>query len=126
MALLQAALSSPNSTVVGASILWSKLLRGQARVPAIFADFAPAVKAPRKAAPACAGRTAPTLLLTATQRSCPAATAKDPAALQAAMLALVAEVVESMLGVDVPADQPLMEAGLDSLGECQLAQWAAG
>ena len=35
----------------------------------------------------------------------------------AAALAEVQGIVEDMLGAEVPPDQPLMEAGLDSLGE---------
>ena len=116
MALLQAALGSPRPTIVAASMLWSTLLRGQARVPAVFADYAPAqavAAALQKAA----------ALAPAARRAAPAAAA-DPAALLASMQALVTEVVAGMLGSDVPADQPLMEAGLDSLGEWALASTA--
>jgi hypothetical protein len=42
---------------------------------------------------------------------------QDLAAAQGAMLALVTEIVSSQLGAEVAPDQPLMEAGLDSLGE---------
>jgi hypothetical protein len=42
---------------------------------------------------------------------------RDPEAVHAATLVLVTNLVEDMLGVKVAPDQPLMEAGLDSLGE---------
>ena len=135
MALLQGVLGSRayTASVIGASILWSKLLRGVAAVPPIFADFAAAKSTLLLAldAPAAtplpvddarggrstnrrrrgaAGRPLPS------QRP-PASGSESAAAALAAMLSLVSEVVSSLLGTEVAPDQPLMEAGLDSLGE---------
>ena len=115
MSLLQSALSSPGhlASVIGASILWSKLLRGMPQVPAIFSKFAPA-KNPAAALVPATGEGA---LAKPRSDAVAAAAAAEPAAAQATMLALVREMVTGMLGADVEPDQPLMEAGLDSLGE---------
>ena len=132
MGLLQAVLSNTThvASIVAASILWSRLLRGLDTVPAIFADFAPPKEASASltgavgALPAPSAPPVPQLPGASSSRRARAAAptaavapVRDLAAAQAAMMALVTEVVCSMLGADVAPDQPLMEAGLDSLGE---------
>ena len=135
MALLQGVLGSRayTASVIGASILWSKLLRGVAAVPPIFADFAAAkstlLSATDADAPAAtpppaearggrsAGRRRGAVGRPLPSQRPPASGSVSAAAAQAAMLSLVSEVVSTLLGIEVAPDQPLMEAGLDSLGE---------
>ena len=130
--LLSVALASPASVpaaaVLAGSILWRRLLRGAGAAPGIFADFAPSTNRPGLAldpaqpyqAPAGAtglpGPGMPAAAAAAAPRG-PAAAKQEAAAIQAEMLALVAGVAAGMLGAEVAPDQPLMEAGLDSLGE---------
>lgn len=126
MRLLQAALHNPGhlSSIIGASILWSKMLKGVDQVPAIFAEFAHVTLPTQRLATTDRHFGAPHLAASGApvqQRRVAASPASHGAAdFKTAMLALVTEVVTSMLGSDVALNQPLMEAGLDSLGKYAL------
>lgn len=103
MELLQGALGgvilAAGPVLVAAHILWPSLLRVMPDVPGVFAAFAPSQ-------PSTAQPSAHEV----------ASHPKEAAASAAAVRLAVMEAVAGLLGADVPADQPLMEAGLDSLG----------
>lgn len=125
LAVLQATLSqaSPAAGLVGARIRWPKLLGSLPRVPAILADFAPPDE---RHAPAGQGSTAvskgsATVAGTTAALHTPASAAtaaEKPAVALAPLLEQVTHVARGLLGTAPQPDQPLMEAGLDSLGEC--------
>ena len=110
--------------VAAVPVDWATLLRAsQGSVPHFFAEFA-LVRAQLEAGPAPAGakqrRTRPGVR----SRRAPAASSRVAAApgeaASAEVLTLaVLEVARRILGADVAPAQPLMEAGLDSLGGCR-------
>lgn len=108
------------ASVVGASVSWNILLQGAPRVPGIFAELANGQ----------AGKVTPKTQTTKLARQVTISVdARSPPVVQALALPandqqkgapmepVVAEIVHSMLGHAVGTDQPLMEAGLDSLGK---------
>ncbi len=125
LAVLQAALNraSPAACLVGASILWPKLLHSLPQVPGILADFAPSDKRTQHVDQVLpmgpASGLGPAATIPAVRRAAgPAVTATaQPAVAQASLLEQVTQVARSLLGTTPEPDQPLMEAGLDSLGE---------
>ena len=147
--LLQAAMSNytPAASIIAAGVLWGKLLAGVARagrVPPIFAEFgdqqAPAGGSAAPALAALGAAAAPPANGLARRRSRRTAALAgvaeslhlvrqaeaNSAAFQRNMQQEISEVVHGMLGPDVGPDQPLMEAGLDSLGGCPAARAGTG
>jgi acyl carrier protein len=100
-------------------ILWSTFLsRMKQPADCFFAKFLPAGSQevdmiPEEAGAAVAAATAPALA-----QSPPAAV--DAAAMEDQVQAAVADAVEDLLGEQVSPDEPLMAAGLDSLGAVEL------
>ena len=126
MGLLQAALAraSPAASFVGASIRWSQLLRSLPQVPPILADFGPARRPttpseppPQLSEPPPGDGLAERMLAPRPAGQPAAAASEHLAAAGPPLLEQVARVASALLGREVEPDQPLMEAGLDSLGE---------
>jgi acyl transferase domain-containing protein/acyl carrier protein len=115
--LLQAVLgtASTSASVIAAGIAWGSLLQGRRPVPPIFAEF-------ERSAAATPGRRPVSITLQVDARSPPpVGLLAPPAGMRAEdVAAAVADAVAGMLGPDVGPDQPLMEAGLDSLGAVEL------
>ena len=113
------ALCAPHAAVPVAAVVpvdWRILLKTAVEhgsVPAFFAEVAPAVLPAhrRSTTPRSSHQRVPRFTLTLA--GAPAAPATE-----AAVQAVVLEVAQSVLGYAPPPDQPLMEAGLDSLGAC--------
>jgi 3-oxoacyl-(acyl-carrier-protein) synthase/acyl carrier protein len=107
-ALLAGGTAGPAPATLAASPLhWSAILKTkQPSVAAFYREFAASVAAPAAAA-------LPPALAAAVPRAAPPL---DAAAIEARVLSVVAAVV----GLAVEAGQPLMEAGLDSLGAVDL------
>lgn len=123
MGLLQAALgrAGPTASFVGASIRWYQLLRSLPQVPSILADFglarepaAPSQPPPQSAEDSNGDGLADHVLAGLTAAA--AGASEHSAAAGPPLLEQVARVASSLLGREVEPDQPLMEAGLDSLG----------
>jgi acyl transferase domain-containing protein/short-subunit dehydrogenase/acyl carrier protein len=115
--------SSSAAALVGASIKWSRLLQGRSEVPGIFSEFkdpreirqsayiGKATKPERRAISVSVdARSPPTLA----PLSAPAAFGTQN---EEHVLQLATEAVNRLLDKTVSPDQPLMEAGLDSLGK---------
>ena len=106
------------AAVVGASIQWARLLQGRTKVPGIFAEFAQAApkRARRSIVLSVDARSPPhigPLLVPQHERVAPI---KE----EINFLQVVGDAVRGLLGHDITAEQPLMEAGLDSLGELHI------
>ena len=112
---------------------WSVLLRGsKGAVPNFFADVAPqlptveadtaASATPSKTVTSRRSRRQQATPKRSSRRTAAAAAAAEqqPAVSAEAVQAAVAEVTRSILGTEVAPAQPLMEAGLDSLGAVEL------
>lgn len=114
MAILQAVTCSlaQMPAVIGASILWTQLFRGAQQVPSIFADFVPANTSGSRNIAALLDKARPV-----GDDNQAVASPGHATATHIDVLGLVTTMVNGMLGAAVPPDQPLMEAGLDSLGE---------
>ena len=125
MAALAAALGSSAAAwqpqLVACPFEWPKLMAGATHIFPLFSGHAPAVTTSLTVAGADAPPSAGPRRARRTARSAPRAPRK-PAAAAAAESAprRVAAVVAGVLGKEVPAGQPLMEAGLDSLGAVEL------
>lgn len=115
--------SSSGAALIGASIKWSRLLQGRSAVPGIFSEFE---KSTERLQNASIGKNSKpqrkAFSLSVDARSPPIiAPLLAPAAIgnqsEEHFLQLVTEVVNSLLNKSISPDQPLMEAGLDSLGK---------
>ena len=103
---LRTALSTPHAVLAAVPIRWQRFLAaGRKPLPQLYAEFAPALAA-ATAGPASAGQ----------------AVAIDMAALETK----VQEAVAQILGAPVPVSEPLMAAGLDSLGSVELRNLLEG
>jgi 3-oxoacyl-(acyl-carrier-protein) synthase len=114
----------PAASMIGAGIAWNVLLKGHAVVPSIFGEFVEAsiyneTKAPHNKP----SRTAPYKIHVDADSFARASDASrnvrsnDVEDSSAFMLELVNDSIRGLIGVSVPPDQPLMQAGLDSLGK---------
>ena len=101
---------------------WAVLLRARqgGAVLHFFADVAPDSAALPTAAAAAAAEPAPQPTKQGARRRRQQLPASQPAASVEAVQAAVMEAARGILGGDVSAGQPLMEAGLDSLGAVEL------
>lgn len=125
------ALCDPHTAAPVAAVVpvdWSTFLRPSAvagSVPAFFAEVA--AEAAATAVPTSSPAAAPRNSQQPATHEAPALPDPHPAAApatEAAIQAVVLEVAHSVLGVAPQPDQPLMEAGLDSLG-ARWFWWAA-
>lgn len=92
---------------------WERFLRRLDGVPPMFAEFADAVAGPGPSS----SQRAPAQAQPTAAQPLPAA---DPVALRGSVLAQVQDAVASVLGSSVGLEDPLMAAGLDSLGTVEL------
>ena len=116
LAPAQRQLSVPPPLLAASAFAWDKFMRrfGPA-APALFSEFA---AAPTGAAAAAAGSGGASLQKQ--QRGGGASSGLSAADRKAAVQAQVQEAVRSIMGADISADEPLMAAGLDSLGAVEL------
>ena len=126
LGLLQSVLgllgSSSAAALVGASITWSRLLQGRPQVPGIFKEFdeAKAVIHPNGSIAKGVKPLKRAISLSVDTRSPPTiAPLLPPAAAgnqnEEHFLELATQVLKKLLDKEISPDQPLMEAGLDSL-----------
>ena len=108
--LFQTAEAAP-SLAAAVPFHWERFLRRLDGVPPMFTEFADAVASPGPSAQRAPARAQP-----ATQ----ALPSADPAVLRGSVLAQVQDAVASVLGSSVGLEDPLMAAGLDSLGTVEL------
>ena len=114
LAALVSALSGGQAAVVAAPITWSRFMAGNAIVAGapVFSSFRPAATA-----------LAPPLAASARSAQY-GVSSRPPLAAKALSLAdvqgQIAGMVHAMLGSNISVDQPLMEAGLDSLSAVEL------
>ncbi|KAK9803914.1 hypothetical protein WJX72_004698 [[Myrmecia] bisecta] len=102
LAALAAVISgSVSAQAIASPFRWSTLLQGVKAIPPVFVNFAP--------------------MAVSSRHTVHIAVGLPPAALSAAqILADMKTVIQAMLGSQVSDTQPLMEAGLDSLGAVEL------
>lgn len=105
--MLHAAFSTTLPSFVAATIQWSRLLQKIQKIPHLFADH---VSIPPS------GITTQNAEAVGTV-NVGAVTTKTMPEVQQDMRSLVMEAVKDLLGSNVAHHQPLMEAGLDSLGK---------
>ena len=91
---------------VGATIHWGRLLQKLQNIPHMFTDHAPPKTSDM-----------PSHTSKAAIVSTHVVAEDKIAEVQNSMLSLVIEVVKGLIGSDVAHHEPLMEAGLDSLGK---------
>lgn len=125
---IMSSLANPSALVPlvsAAPVNWQVLLRAShGGVPSFFADMAPEASAPPPAhlagKPARTGtHKRPQAVRKAKHGGQRRASTTELAAVsEAAVLEAVMDATRGILGSDVAPAQPLMEAGLDSLGEC--------
>jgi hypothetical protein len=131
MALLDGFLAAgdirPAASIVAAGISWHRLLRGHSKVPGIFSEFTGPAGAEQQAVEAAtvhaAGRSRRLILaegdveVVVTPKRKARAPQRKASVDDGTIADELRNMVGGMLGADVAPDQPLMEAGLDSLGE---------
>lgn len=107
LGLLQKVLRTSTISTIAANIYWSKLLNGLPLVPPFFAAFEDQNK----------NGTGTSDIATQYAHGMVKQAFKPEAEPQKSMLDIVNGAVRSLLGSDVDMETPLLEAGLDSLGE---------
>ena len=108
------------AALVAAGISWGRLLQGRSQVPGIFAEFAP-LQVIGKSSAGKSTRPGRRISLSVDTRS---PLPVPPISIQPIQPSvdfheIVKDTVQGLLGQDIASDQPLMEAGLDSLGTFQ-------
>ena len=120
MQLMQNLLAARRPSLVAASISWNKLFQGHRRVPAIFADLAsnaPPLELALAIKRAISAASMKHIMSSTSMSTAQASESEEKTSREAALISIVSQAVQSLVGAAVDADQPLMEAGLDSLGE---------
>jgi hypothetical protein len=103
----------PQAVVAAVPFKWAAFLASRQPLPGFFSEFAPHLPAPRDAAQRAAARRG-------SRRWRGAGAPSGGGAAAPALEAVVGEAAASVLGRRVAADEPLVAAGLDSLGGVEL------